>query len=468
MKKRTVIIFSIFYLIVSSGFTQHFTDINAPLPALVNGASLAWGDFDNDGDLDLVIAGQLEGSLNPTCLLFINNGSNIFTQSSIYIPPLYNPHVAWVDYDHDGWLDLIYSGNGSYGSTPRIYIYHNDSGTAFTGHLINTSETGIMAWADFNNDSLIDYVVSFTGGTKIYKNLGNYSFVLDTLITPFGGGCAEWIDYDKDGHLDLFVSGEGPSFAEYHTELFHNNGAGVFYPNPYVYRNQIIGDGCWGDFKKSGNIDMIFSGDTIYNDPFLKYFQNNGGGTFTELTLSDTIIAGQLYAGDFNNDGWLDALAVGVTGYYPNFNSKIEILQNHNGVFVDYDLQLPTQLGAVAVGDYDNDGWLDFAISGPNGFNGTLYTTRIYHNDENVFVPWFSIDSGLKTYPNPCSGSLQISLPKVMYNADLSIYNLVGQKVYSETLNGKQQIINFKLSKGIYFIRVKDSNETWTSKIANE
>jgi hypothetical protein len=180
-----------------------------------NSQGCAWGDFDGDGDLDLFVA----NSVGQTSFLFHNAGQGTFsrvtdgppvTGAGFWLDP------AWGDYDNDGHLDLFVA-NGAYRDDA---LYHNNGDGTFTpvveGPVVTsggTSEGG--AWGDFDNDGYLDLFVSNNWGEPDFlfhnERDGTFTRIYDGEIvndTANGVGCA-WADFDNDGFLDLFVS-NGP------------------------------------------------------------------------------------------------------------------------------------------------------------------------------------------------------------------------------------------------------------------
>jgi hypothetical protein len=149
-----------------------FTDINAGLPG-VQSCSVAWGDYDNDGDLDIALAGQ--SSTTPIARIYRNNGAGSFTDINAGLTGVTLCSLAWGDYDNDGDLDLAVAGSTINDYISRIYR-NNGNGTFCD---ISAGLTGVaccsLAWGDYDNDGDLDLAISGadTGGnpiTKIYRN----------------------------------------------------------------------------------------------------------------------------------------------------------------------------------------------------------------------------------------------------------------------------------------------------------
>ncbi|HTI72354.1 MAG TPA: FG-GAP-like repeat-containing protein, partial [Candidatus Limnocylindria bacterium] len=184
-----------------------FTKVTAsPVVSSGQSAGVAWGDFNNDGYLDLFVAG------NPINL-FSNRTDGTFAKVPAGVIPAVNSNqsAVWGDYDNDGYLDL-YLSNGS------SMLFHNLGGTKFvqvtTNGLGKAGNYGFGSWADYDRDGNLDLFVS-SGFTKavntLFHNLGGGVFAKDTNsivshdVPQYSEGVS-WGDYDNDGYPDLFIA----------------------------------------------------------------------------------------------------------------------------------------------------------------------------------------------------------------------------------------------------------------------
>jgi hypothetical protein len=292
--------------------------------------------------------------------------------------------AAWGDFNNDGWVDLFMS------SATKYSIYTNCGDGTFnevTNHILGgdmggggtNGGTAGAAWADLDNDGWLDLAVgSFPGSVFIYRNLGNGQFqrltatqfpVPQNLITF----TTAWGDYDNDGFIDLFVPTATSSFGGSNDLLYHNNGDGTFssITNSIVTQDNAAGQSAiWGDYNNDGKLDLFAT--EVSGGRNLLY-QNNGGGNFTKVlnavSLEGGSSGGAVWA-DFDNDGYLD-LFVG------NFGGNSFLYHNNgNGTFTKI-LNSPVVQdgesgGCVAV-DFDNDGWIDLVVPAA--------TNHLYHNN---------------------------------------------------------------------------------------
>jgi hypothetical protein len=343
--------------------------------------------------------------------------------------------IAFFDYDNDGWLD-IYLTNGSRldaywaaGKEPTTHLFKNNRDGTFTD-VTEKSGLGRSGWqtglcvGDYDNDGWDDLFCTFWGRNILFHNNGNGTFTDVTRKTGlyqdkgrWGTGCT-FLDYDRDGHLDLFVcnfvkldpdapiSIDNMAFCQWKgvptmcgprglpgdtNILYHNNGdgtftdvsekAGILKPGPRYSITSVS-----YDFDNDGWPDIYVAVDS---EPSIM-FQNNHDGTFTDIA----VIAGCAY----NNDGHEQAgMGVGVADYdcdgyldifKTNFADDTSDLYHNNGDGTFSDLSFNSGVGInnnyVAWGcgfiDYDNDGWADIIQ-----INGHVYPEIDNYNFGETF-----------------------------------------------------------------------------------
>jgi enediyne biosynthesis protein E4 len=320
--------------------------------------------------------------------------------------------VAFLDYDNDGWLDiLMLTGRRRTGPTPSsatIRLYKNKRDGTFTD-VTEHSGLGRSVWAfgvtvgDYDNDGFDDLFITCWGQNILFHNNGDGTFSDVTakagLLRPgvhFGTGCT-WIDYDRDGKLDLFVG----HYVVFDTEKIQPRGknpacnwrGAPVYCGPMglphepcgLYRNN--GDGTFTDVSEKAGILAAsagyaltavaadFDGDgwpDIYvacdSSPSL-LFRNNRDGTFTERGLESGVAINEdgkeqagmgLGIGDFDTDGHLDI-------FKTHFSADTNILYRNNGKGTFRDVTTVSGLAVetrfvgwgAAIQDFDNDGLPD-------------------------------------------------------------------------------------------------------------
>ena len=306
-----------------------------------DGSAAIWGDYDNDGSLDLFITVFDWPTPRPN-LLYRNLGNGTFTKVTAgrIVTDTYAGSFSsvWGDYDNDGHIDLFAA---RVGDALKDALYQNDGAGGFnrilTGPVVNDSAASCgAAWGDYNNDGKLDLFVtgggtlgsSITGNNLLYRNDGNGTFVKITTgaIVSDGGpseGCA-WGDYDNDGFLDLFVANGGESDVPARKNfLYRNTGTGAF---TRVTAGAIATDtghfvACsWGDYDNDGFLDVFVS---RYRGGNNALYRNNGDGAFEKVTagsiVNDRGASTACVWGDYDNDGFLDLFVTNFGSGQTNF-----------------------------------------------------------------------------------------------------------------------------------------------------
>ncbi len=232
-----------------------FTDTGAAL-AGASGGSVAWGDYDRDGDMDILITGSTGAS--RTAQVYRNAGPGIFTDAGASLTGTTEGSASWADYDNDGDLDLLltgFSGPLVASSPPTTKLYRNDVGT-----FVEVGPTGLpavayssAAWGDYDNDGDLDILLtgwsapgSYVAG--IYRNDGGGRFTdIGAGLTPAYEGSAAWGDYDNDGDLDILLTGRDSGSYAY-ASVYRNDGGGAFTD---------IGAGLHGVLQQLGGVGRL-------------------------------------------------------------------------------------------------------------------------------------------------------------------------------------------------------------------
>jgi VCBS repeat-containing protein len=355
-----------------------FNDIGAGLTG-VQGGDVAWGDADGDGDLDILVTGSTGGN-NRITQLYLNDGGT-FANVGAGLPGSEHGAVAWGDYDNDGDLDFLLARR------TNARIYRNDGGT-FTNISAGLPEfqESDAAWGDYDNDGDLDLVIAgaalvetapfetrLEGRTRLYRNDGGAFTQAPVSLAGAYGGSVEWGDYDNDGDLDLLLTGKERQNTSTRVGAVYRNNGGSF-TRRNVFQALEEGDARWGDYDGDGDLDIVLVGLSSQGPKGLVY--RNDGGNFVQVDIGLIPVSGSAVAwGDADGDGDLDILAAGSTSSLRR--SRVYI--NDNGSFRQTQAGLPDVAdAAVAWGDYDGDGDLDILLS---GWTGSTRITRVYRND---------------------------------------------------------------------------------------
>jgi uncharacterized repeat protein (TIGR01451 family) len=295
-----------------------FTDIGATLPG-VRYSSVAWGDYDNDGDLDILLSG---GGNSWVSEVYRNDGGGVFTDVDANLIRVFvDSSVAWGDYDNDGDLDILLTGSHASGTVSRVY--RNDGALGFTniGAALAPVAAGSVAWGDYDNDGDLDILLTGnsmgTSVSKVYRNDGGGAFTdIGAGLTGVTSSSVAWGDYDNDGDLDILLTGRGASYPV--TRVYRNDGSGAFTAIPHSLSWTEAGCAAWGDYDNDGDLDILLTGrdgSGPVSEPVSEVYRNDGGGVFTEIDAGLTGVYWSSVAwGDYDSDGDLDMLLTGWDG----------------------------------------------------------------------------------------------------------------------------------------------------------
>jgi hypothetical protein len=464
-----------------------FTKVDTGIIAtdVVMTESGTWGDYDNDGDLDLFVA---DGGFDRARFnsLYRNEGGGHFIE--ITTTPLsselsFSTSSGWADYDNDGDLDLYcanlqLASNPSQSTSPDFLYQNNGDGTfsKITSGVITTTLTRSfgIGWSDYDNDNDVDLFVCNGSGNILYRNSGGGNFTRMTLsqvgaIASDGGGLAcSWGDYNNDGFQDLFVGRFGANDL-----LYLNDGDGTFTKittGPVVTNSSAQAEGsAWGDYDYDGDLDLFmgnFSGKTSY------IFRNEHSG---------------------NN--WFRVEAVGTVSNRTAIGAKVRVKATFGGQAVWQLREISGQIGYNAQNSlYAHFGLGDapqvdsLKIEWPSG------TIDLATNlDVNQFItategqPITSVQGAepnlpqefalRQNYPNPFNPTttIQYHLPTAAW-VTLRIYNILGHEirtlVHGSPPGGTQMVVwdgkndlGQAVSSGVYVYRLEATGTVITRKM---
>jgi hypothetical protein len=297
--------------------------------------------------------------------------------------------IALFDYDNDGWLDIFIVNSWGLsrfpkGEEPTNHLYRNNRDGTFTdvtakANLVRSGWGQGVCVGDYNNDGLLDLFVTYYGKNVLYRNNGDGTFTDVTResgllqVEDHWNSGAAFLDYDRDGYLDLFVS----NYVAYEAglALYDSDPSLVGVQSPVLY----------GPKGLEGSKNILY--------------HNNGDGSFTDVSRAAGIAKPERTYGftpcvaDYDNDGWLDI-------YVANDSTPSLLFKNNrNGTFTEIGLlagvavdENGSSQGGMGVdaGDYDRDGFLDIIKT-----NFSDQTTSLYHNQGNGFFTDRTFQAGL-------------------------------------------------------------------------
>ncbi|MCU6769705.1 T9SS type A sorting domain-containing protein [Barnesiella propionica] len=370
---------------------------NGNLPMTQSG-QLIWGDYNNDGLLDAYISA---GTSDPVSGLFKNNGDGTFTEVTFGDQSMFGlASAVFFDYNNDGNLDLLVTGSMDGTATTAVMdLYRNTGAPDYDFELVDISDvvaavssesgdngTRMLEAVDYDNDGWVDLFVNGnaggifegTGSSRVValfrNNHGTFELVNNPVnngteqFLPVNGGSIHCADVNNDGFVDLIVSGYHDDMSTI-TDLYLNDGKGGFTrleDSHNIFKGHQQGETFFADVNNDGWMDIIEIGRDVKNGwaSFASMYINNKDNTFTALNEAETnLIGGGACAavGDINNDGLVDLFVCGwgpnATFFYNNGNNSF------TPVAIDPDAAR-ARSGCASFVDFNNDNNLDMAIFG--------------------------------------------------------------------------------------------------------
>jgi enediyne biosynthesis protein E4 len=473
---------------------------------VVNDGGSSYGctcaDYDNDGFIDIFVANYGENNF-----LYHNNGDGTFTKittGAIVSDGGNSTGCAWGDYDNDGYVDLFVCNRNQ----PNFLYHNNGNGTftkVLTGAIVtNNSNSGGCAWSDYDNDGYLDLFVANAGPAAdfLYHNNGNGTFtqittdpVVTDVLNSSGGS---WGDYNNDGYMDLLVTGGviGTGFDR----LFRNNGNGTFTKittDPVVTYNHWAGGSSWGDFNNDGYLDLFVGG----YDGINLLFSNNGNGSFAKIDTGIIVTDGNYKEGagwcDYDNDGsldlfvvrnnyfggnncmyhnegngnkWINIKCVGMVSNKSGIGAKVFLKASINGTFVTQKREISSQTGGNISGQNSLNAFFGLGnasiidslkIVWPSGIidrygqiQPNIFLTAVEGQGISNVGP-VKNDSPIEyklyqNYPNPFNPVTQIKFSIAENGKWKSENSLVTLKVFDMLGKEVATLINEKLRPGTY------------------
>lgn len=476
------------FLYINDGtgnFIQILNDTITRDHAPSDGATFA--DIDNDGDLDAFVVNWY-GIDN---LLYRNDGTGNFTRITGTAPASdggYSETAAWGDYDNDGLVDLYVTNSDS---NLINYLYHNDGNFNFTRVLSGPQSTDnyhsrCANWIDIDMDGDEDLFVTNENGENenLYKNDGGtFTKITGTPLVNDGGNTmsSSWADIDNDGDFDVLLAND-----QGNNSLFRNNGNFNFTKLTTDTVSKSAGNSfssTWSDFENDGDLDLMVT--NCFHTPGLQknfMYINDGTGAFTRINTAipatDLSWSYGCATGDLDNDGYEDLVAATVRFggldkpdlvYHndggPNHWITIKLAGiNTNSAAIGVKVRLKAMINGQAVWQLrevsaqsaycsQNDLRVHFGLGNANQIDSILViwpgsTTEAYTSlqtdqfitiieGQGVGINSFEENSiKIKIYPNPVIKDLNFEFNfESEYDVRFTIIDSLGKKVISGKLN---------------------------------
>ncbi len=464
------------------GASGTFTDISASAGILTVptiGIKPIWGDYDNDGFVDLFFSNGA-----PLVFLFRNNGNRTFSDVTV-AAGLYGPYgggAEWADYDNDGDLDLFIAPDGD-----KNYFFENRGDGTFmevteesglNRVVDNTGSRGSVVWGDYDNDGYLDlYEAIVRQSNYLYKNKGDGTFMnvtaeagSEALEDSLGDGLAvAWGDYDNDGYLDLYLVGMS-DIDNLPDHLFRNNGDGTF--TDAATEAEVGAEGNWGiawcDYDNDGDIDLILS---TFNGS-IRLLKNNGNlNNWLQIRLSGTL----------SNRAGIGAKVIMVS---ENLSQMREV-SGGSGLFDQSSLPVEFGLGLDAIVDSLIIRWPSGIVDTYTNIDVNQFFTAIEGDTIITAIDDIPLDRHsvpvnfqlFQNYPNPFNSTTKIRYDLASNGkVKIKIYNLLGEEVmtlvdatqvtgtYEVLWNGKNDK-GGDVASGLYLYRIQAGNFVQSKKL---
>lgn len=348
-----------------------------PLKGLNSNGNIQSGDYDNDGDLDVLIGGKI----------FRNDSyfdsSFKFERKPNVLNGWTNVKMCSADFDNDGFKDIFITGTTTILGgvlSPKAAIYKNNGNGQFT--LVTTqtfigAARGGCSIVDFNNDGKLD--ICYTGSTdyflnstrifKIYLNNGSMNFTDANIVLPGISGLInasiDWNDSDGDGDKDLIINGHDGNTNI--TKLLIRNG-NSFTNGNVNFSNTSNGSLAWVDVNKDGKQDIINRGvatpdnvDAIVPEIFI----NTGNNNFNKIISNlPKLYGGGMDWADYDNDNDMDVAINGVNVSGGNGSDAAVYKNNGNGQFTRININGAIADSRIKWFDFNQDGKIDIILAG--------------------------------------------------------------------------------------------------------
>jgi len=415
-----------------------FIPIDTPdLPDMALGDAV-WADINNNGLLDLVLAGSTnQGGLAD---IFINDGEGSFYQANTGLPGVSGAAVDIGDYNNDGFVDILLAGNSPQGLISRIYRNNGDETFTDIDADLPGVALGSARWGDLDQNGALDVMLTGFNTSAVFRNINGLFLPVNAGLIPLNTSSTAWADFDNDGDLDILLTGSSPQGAI--TEIYRNStGSNEFIANtpPTVPDDmQVLVSECSVSFSWMAATDEETPDEAItYNLSIGTY--SGGEDILSSMSNLDTGFRKIPTRGNMgvNTEFVMNGLPEGT--YYWR-------VQAVDGAFVASPFSEELNFNITNVSAEDT-------VTSPS-------VTELHGNYPNPFNPETTIRFSLN----------------VDQKVKLTIYNIAGQKVATIVddllTSGEHSVVwnarsvdNNRISSGIYFYRLQTEDSVHTRKM---
>ena len=386
--ENAIVQFTIFhnYLKVTHPYQAGIMELKGPGGSLIGAPIITYDlqsssqGLENKSLLDIIKFTNVTTDVGLNVVTPFMEGENVDFQNST--------NIATADYDGDGDTDIYVGSYDPISASYKHYLFNNDMARFWdvseSVGITHEGKESVAKFVDYNNDGFLDLYIVKEGGDLLYKNAGKGVFKDVTDDSKIGnkgdGKKALFFDLDHDGDLDLFEARSNSN------SVFRNNGDDTFQEQAEKMGLSGIGisanDAAFGDFDDDGDIDLFVVNSNANN----VLYTNQRQGNFKDITeksgLKSKKSSSSVAVGDYNNDGFLDLFVTSLNGenntLYKNLGTGIfEEVKSIKEIVVSLK---NVKVFDSEFFDFDNDGFLDIIVTGKSE------TTEgrgifLYHND---------------------------------------------------------------------------------------